>query len=103
MDSVWERLGCRIGRVGAWRSLVAHLLWEQGVLSSNLSAPTIQIQLDNELFSARENFASVAFVGGAFPATSCPQISFREQGPAPCVPSRNPDGYFSLFAAGLNA
>ena len=26
--------------VGAWRSLVAHLLWEQGVLSSNLSAPT---------------------------------------------------------------
>ena len=30
--------------VGAWRSLVAHLLWEQGVLSSNLSAPTKSIQ-----------------------------------------------------------
>ncbi len=26
---------------GAWRSLVARLLWEQDVGSSNLSAPTI--------------------------------------------------------------
>src|SRR5579859_2913039 len=26
---------------GAWRSLVAHLLWEQGAASSNLAAPTI--------------------------------------------------------------
>lgn len=25
---------------GAWRSLVAHLLWEQGAVSSNLTAPT---------------------------------------------------------------
>ena len=25
---------------GAWRSLVAHLLWEQGVGGSNPSAPT---------------------------------------------------------------
>ena len=25
--------------IGAWRSLVAHLLWEQGVPSSNLGAP----------------------------------------------------------------
>lgn len=32
-----------IASVGAWRSLVAHLLWEQGVLSSNLSAPTIDL------------------------------------------------------------
>ena len=28
-------------RVGAWRSLVAHLFWVQGVVSSNLAAPTI--------------------------------------------------------------
>ena len=26
--------------VGAWRSLVAHLVWDQGVASSNLAAPT---------------------------------------------------------------
>ena len=41
-------------------------LWEQGVLSSNLSAPTIQIQLDHEVFAPSENFAGVASVGGAF-------------------------------------
>ena len=29
--------------VGAWRSLVAHLLWEQGVLSSNLGAPKFRL------------------------------------------------------------
>ncbi len=28
--------------VGAWRSLVAHLPWAQGVASSNLAAPTTQ-------------------------------------------------------------
>jgi hypothetical protein len=27
-------------RVGEWRSLVAHLLWEQRVASSNLVSPT---------------------------------------------------------------
>ena len=25
---------------GTWRSLVAHLLWEQGVAGSNLAVPT---------------------------------------------------------------
>ena len=29
-----------IAVIGAWRRLVAHLLWEQGVVSSNLTAPT---------------------------------------------------------------
>ena len=26
--------------IGLWRSLEAHLLWEQGVVSSNLTSPT---------------------------------------------------------------
>ncbi len=30
--------------VGVWRSLVAHLLWEQRVVSSNLTTPTIKIK-----------------------------------------------------------
>jgi hypothetical protein len=42
-------------------------LREQGVGGSNPLAPTIQIQLDRELFSPREKFASVASVGGALP------------------------------------
>ena len=32
-------------RVGAWRSLVAHLFWVQGVVSSNLAAPTNQVSV----------------------------------------------------------
>jgi hypothetical protein len=30
--------------IGAWRSLEAHLLWEQGVGGSNPSAPTSEIK-----------------------------------------------------------
>ena len=37
----------RFGHFGAWRSLVAHLLWEQDVGSSNLSAPTIAVLLSS--------------------------------------------------------
>src|SRR5262245_23526544 len=33
----------RVARAGAWRSLVAHLLWEQGVARSNRAAPTTPI------------------------------------------------------------
>jgi hypothetical protein len=34
----------RVLRVGAWRSLVAHLLWEQRVVCSNQTAPTNKIK-----------------------------------------------------------
>src|SRR5207342_2684040 len=34
-----RRRGLRLAH-GTWRSLVAHLLWEQGVASSNLAVPT---------------------------------------------------------------
>ena len=33
----------RIELFGEWRSLVAHLLWEQGVLGSNPGSPTIYL------------------------------------------------------------
>ena len=32
----------RTAAAGAWRSLVAHLLWEQGVAGSNPAVPTRQ-------------------------------------------------------------
>jgi hypothetical protein len=35
----------RVLRVGAWRSLVAHLLWEQRVVCSNQTAPTNKIKV----------------------------------------------------------
>ena len=35
----------RIVMFGAWRSLVAHLLWEQRVAGSNPVAPTIKMQV----------------------------------------------------------
>ena len=33
-------MGYTCAASGTWRSLVAHLLWEQGVASSNLAVPT---------------------------------------------------------------
>jgi hypothetical protein len=33
-------MGYTCAALGTWRSLVAHLLWEQGVASSNLAVPT---------------------------------------------------------------
>ena len=34
--------------IGAWRSLVAHLVWDQGVGGSNPLAPTILLVLSDE-------------------------------------------------------
>ena len=35
-----EYLVYEVSYVGAWRSLVAHSVWDGGVVSSNLTAPT---------------------------------------------------------------
>ncbi len=48
--------------VGAWRSLVAHLFWVQGVVSSNLAAPTTIIEMGRDhsgacAFSRRQHLA----------------------------------------------
>ena len=53
--------------VGAWRSLVAHLFWVQGVVSSNLAAPTIK----------RRSFG-IAFCcfSGAFDSSLVPIVGF---------------------------
>jgi hypothetical protein len=50
--------------VGAWRSLVAHLLWEQGVGGSNPLAPTI-------------SFSSFTAANTRFPAPSTPMLKGR--------------------------
>ena len=42
--------------IGAWRSLVAHLLWEQGVGGSNPLAPTIIIGTHNRTPGDRSAF-----------------------------------------------
>ena len=31
----------KLRSIGAWRSLVAHLVWDQGVVGSNPTVPTI--------------------------------------------------------------
>ncbi len=36
-QAYWWRI-----RVGEWRSLVAHLVWDQGVAGSNPVSPTIK-------------------------------------------------------------
>ena len=42
------------------------LFWEQRVVSSNLTAPTIENADQIELFAPSEKLAGVAFEGGAF-------------------------------------
>lgn len=42
---------------GAWRSLVAHLFWVQGVVSSNLAAPTIPALTGTCIFTLSRSFS----------------------------------------------
>jgi hypothetical protein len=41
----YGKIGYEITKFGAWRSLVAHLLWEQGVGGSNPLAPTLSLTI----------------------------------------------------------
>ena len=58
---------------GVWRSLVAHLLWEQGVGSSNLSTPTISKG------SPLSAFGPIQFPEPLFVALSCPFLRAHAQ------------------------
>ncbi len=49
--------------VGAWRSLVAHLFWVQGVVSSNLAAPTIPVASRARPFPLPVRIAPFPFYG----------------------------------------
>ena len=52
---------------GAWRSLVAHLLWEQGVGGSNPLAPTRCITvIENKIIYKRKPWKAVNGTGAPF-------------------------------------
>ena len=62
---------CKVGllvkfllRNGAWRNLVAHLPWEQGVSGSNPFAPTIRFFIFNSVVLFRTAKGSVFFTTG---------------------------------------
>lgn len=39
-DRIIQAFLSGVTKIGVWRSLVAHLLWEQGVVGSNPPTPT---------------------------------------------------------------
>ena len=41
---------------------LAHLLWEQGVASSNLATPTIEKEIDNQIYNAIIDLFSYLFL-----------------------------------------
>ena len=47
---------------GTWRSLVAHLLWEQGVASSNLAVPIVQFNSATPIAGTFSNLPDGAIV-----------------------------------------
>jgi hypothetical protein len=64
------------GSVGAWRSLVAHLLWEQRVGGSNPSAPTICYWVHSG--DIDDAHTSLDLTDAATAATPCRAIAYQE-------------------------
>lgn len=77
---------------GAWRSMVAHLLWEQGVAGSNPVAPTRITQKDSS--TAGVLFFCPSFspspLSASFRASLQPPVSRRVPIPAAPLPSPAP-------------
>ena len=76
---------------GTWRSLVAHLLWEQGVASSNLAVPTSTTRAG--VAQLVEHQPSKLRVAGSKPVSrsifiSLPLRSFTLPDPYTCLPAR---------------
>src|SRR5919112_159855 len=71
---------CGLG--GAWRSLVAHLLWEQGVGGSNPLAPTVKPT--RGCSSTVEPQPSKLVMGVRFPSPAL----YPSNSPFPIAPSR---------------
>ena len=57
-------ISMHLSRIGVWRSLVAHLLWEQRVAGSNPAAPTI---------IRPEGFRTMSAPDKDYPALACPK------------------------------
>ena len=61
MEIDYLTLNFKITRLGVWRSLVAHSLWERVVASSNFTTPTSApvAQLDRQRFLNQNEFESL--------------------------------------------
>src|SRR3982750_280291 len=82
-------LGERIPELGVWRSLVAHLLWEQGVGGSNPLTPTIFCGLRRR--SGEEKTGTVPVFESRF--RYAPVAQWIEHRPSkPVVAGSNPAG-----------
>ena len=72
----------RLGSVGAWRSLVARLLWEQDVAGSNPVAPT------NHTTQLLAPYSCALLFGGELTVRSAPAVGTK-------VKARIPDAILS--------